>query len=136
MKLLNQAQAARNTSNPGSSSNIVGSYEPGINLNKAMLVAKILKDWIIDTKATNQMVSILDMLNKSFVIQLTNPKQVQLPDEETTHVTHTGSSLVSPENTLSNVFVLPQFKYNIMYVSRVTKELKCVVSFYPDFCVL
>ncbi|MCE3051517.1 hypothetical protein HAX54_050058, partial [Datura stramonium] len=57
--LLNQAQASTSAI-PGSSTNAtanaVGKNESGIRYNKALLVAKILKDWITDIEATNHMV--------------------------------------------------------------------------------
>lgn len=82
------------------------------------------------------MVSILDMLNKAFVDEIFYLEQVQLPNGEVEQVSHTGSSSIFTHDILNNVFVLPQFKYNLMYVSKVTKALNCMVFFYLDFCVL
>ncbi|MCD7447091.1 hypothetical protein HAX54_023120, partial [Datura stramonium] len=54
VKLLSQAQTSTNAI-PGSSTNAAGSGESGISSSKALLVAKILRQWIIDTGATNHM---------------------------------------------------------------------------------
>ena len=33
------------------------------------------------------------------------------------------------------MFFIPDFKYNLRLVSKLTRELSCFVSFYPDFCL-
>ncbi|XP_075092017.1 uncharacterized protein LOC107793056 [Nicotiana tabacum] len=101
----------------------------------ALLTSDSLQEWIIDTGATNHMVADLELLNKVSLVQTSQPKKVHLPNGETTQVTHIGTSTLSDQNTITNVFYIPQFKYNLLSVSKVTKELKCSVAFFPDFCV-
>ena len=36
---------------------------------------------------------------------------------------------------LENVLFIPDFKYNLLSVSKITRELNCFVSFYPGFCL-
>ncbi|XP_055803840.1 uncharacterized protein LOC129872909 [Solanum dulcamara] len=81
----------------------------GNNVGKALFVTENSDVWIVDTGATNHMVSKLEMLLKESVLQLNTPKDVCLPNGE--------------------------FKYNLMSVSKITKELGCSVSFFPDLCV-
>ena len=81
------------------------------------------------------MVSNLDMLNKDSVSKLDVPKEVFLPNGDTTKVTHVDSCDLSTRSQITNVLHLPDFKYNLLSVSKITKELGCSVSFFPDFCV-
>lgn len=99
---------------------------------KTFFVSENSKVWIVDTGATNHMVSQLDMFIKGSVIKLEVPKSVYLPNGNTTQVTHVGSCALSDRSIISNVFYLPEFKYNLMSVSKLTKELECSVTFFPN----
>nr|XP_016467178.1 PREDICTED: uncharacterized protein LOC107789823 [Nicotiana tabacum] len=101
---------------------------------KALLVSDEPYEWIIDTGATNHMVYDIDMLNKSSITEIEKPKKVFLPNGDITQVTHIGASSLSDKNTITNVFYVPQFKFNLLSVSKSTKELKCSVTVFPDFC--
>ncbi|RVW21587.1 ATP synthase subunit beta, chloroplastic [Vitis vinifera] len=48
-----------------------------------------------------------------------------------------GSGTVKPASsiTLSYVLNLPNLAFNLIYVSKLTKNLNCSVSFFPDHCV-
>lgn len=102
---------------------------------KALSVSENNKVWIVDTGATNHMVSHLDMFIKGTVSKLAVPKMVSLPNGNTTQVTHVGSCALSDKSIISNVFYLPEFKYNLMSVSKLTKELDCSVTFFPNFYI-
>lgn len=91
--------------------------------------------WIVDTGATNHMVSQLDMFIRGSMIKLEVSKSVYLPNGNTTQVTHVGSCSLSDRSIISNVFYLPEFKYNVILVSKLTKELGCSVTFFPNCCV-
>lgn len=88
--------------------------------NSTCLVACNNKDWIIDRGAINHMVSNVDMLDKESVTASVQPKKVYLPNGDVSLVTHTDQSSISNRSTLKDVFLLPQFKYNLMYVSKRT----------------
>ncbi|XP_019239932.1 PREDICTED: uncharacterized protein LOC109219916 [Nicotiana attenuata] len=106
---------------------------PGISI--ACLASSSSQEWIIYTGATNHMVADLSMLNQNSVVQPECPKKVFLPNGDITHVSHTGSSNITNSITITNVFHIPQFKYNLLSVSKVTNELKCSVAFFLDFCI-
>lgn len=59
--------------------------------HKALLVSENNEIWIIDTGATNHMVSKIGMLTKESVIKTTGLKPVYLPNGEVGNVTHIGS---------------------------------------------
>ncbi|XP_015165801.1 uncharacterized protein [Solanum tuberosum] len=91
--------------------------------------------WIIDTGATNHMVSSLDMMVKGSVSKLPELKPVYLPNGTTTQVSHVGSCALSARSIITNALHVPAFKYNLLSVSQITKELGCSVTFFPNFCV-
>jgi len=68
-------------------------------------------------------------------VNVKDPKPVSLPNGEVAYVTHTGSCSISPRSVITNVFHIPEFKYNLLSVSQMTKELGCSVTFFPHFCV-
>ena len=103
--------------------------------SKTFFVSEHSNMWIIDTGATNHMVSSLNMLNKDTVHELEVSKPVYLPNGTTTQVSHLGSCSLSPRRFISNVLHIPEFKYNLLSVSQITKELGCSVTFFPHFCV-
>lgn len=98
-------------------------------------MSKDSQTWIMNTGATNHMISDIGMLNKSTIVEPENPKRISLPNGDTTLVTHTGTSSISDTNIVSNMFYVPQFKYNLLSVSKLTNELQCSAIFFPDFYV-
>lgn len=103
--------------------------------DKALLVSENSEVWIIDTGAANPMVSNLTRLLKGSIVKTKNPKEVQLRNGEMVQVTHLGSCALSANSVITNVFHIPQFKYNLLSVSRIIKELGYSVTFFPHFCV-
>ena len=65
---------------------------------------------------------------------VTHPLSISVPTGNTVNVTSTGDVKLSSSLTLHNVFSIPEFKFNLMSISQLTKSLNCVVSFYPKFC--
>uniref|UniRef100_A0A3Q7GJ35 Uncharacterized protein n=1 Tax=Solanum lycopersicum TaxID=4081 RepID=A0A3Q7GJ35_SOLLC len=96
---------------------------------------------ILPSFTPEQYQQILHLLNKtnddsSPTIQTANAdNKVHLPTGHIVSVAYTGSSKIFSDNSISNVLVLPEFKFNLLSVSRLTRELKCSVSFFPDFCI-
>lgn len=58
-----------------------------------------------------------------------------MPTRERTDITHTGSAIILKDLEVKNVLFVLDFKFNFLFVSKLTKELCCSVHFYPDFCV-
>lgn len=59
-----------------------------------------------------------------------------LPTRDVATVKHIGSTYIFSGHKITNVMYIPEFRYNLLSVLKITKELKCVVMFYPDFCIL
>ena len=47
-----------------------------------------------------------------------------------------GTIYPTPLITLTSVPSLPQFSFNLIYVSKFTRTLNCNISFFPDHCLI
>ena len=43
--------------------------------------------------------------------------------------------MLTPSIPVTSVLSLPNFSFNLMSVSKLTRALKCYISFFPDFCL-
>lgn len=95
-------------------------------------VSEILNRWIVDTGATHHMASDLAMLYTACEQQ---HQKVHLPNGTKVPITHIGSCRLL-QGDIQNVLCVPDFKHNLLSVSKLTRELGCCVAFFPDFCLL
>ena len=51
-------------------------------------------------------------------------------------MSHTGNVPFNPDLKLNNVLCVSSFNLNLMSISKLTNDLKCYVTFYPDSCVM
>ncbi|KAJ0079986.1 hypothetical protein Patl1_24157 [Pistacia atlantica] len=79
------------------------------------------------------MTTSLNTLNK--LMGTVSPSTVRLPNEHHSTITHIGSCNIGLDRKLTNVLFVPNFKFNLISISKVTKDLSCFVSFYPNFCI-
>ena len=49
---------------------------------------------------------------------------------------NTGNVSFNPHLKLNNVLCVPSFNLNLMSISKLTNDMKCYVTFYPDSCVM
>ncbi|XP_031265178.1 uncharacterized protein LOC116123568 [Pistacia vera] len=92
------------------------------------------EQWIIDFGATDHMTNRLSSIISPIDMEC-NPN-VSLPNGTKTRIRHTGSVQLDDKITLDHVLHLPDFKYNLFLVSKFTSSHNCVVTFYPDFCLV
>ncbi|KAK8272656.1 hypothetical protein V6Z12_D11G348900, partial [Gossypium hirsutum] len=90
--------------------------------------------WILDTGASNHMTHAFNSLIHP--IACANNSFVKLPTGHTATVTHVGNYNLTPHHTLRDVLYVPSFHFNLLSISKLTKDLNCFVSFYPTFCIL
>lgn len=83
--------------------------------------------WVIDTGATNHMVLAFNILKKPQ--QLSKHLLNYLPNGEQANIIHTGSVTILTSHQIADVLYIPKFKFNLLYVPKLTKELQCLVSF-------
>lgn len=79
------------------------------------------------------MVADIELLDKSIISKPDIIRKIYLPTEGETKVTHWIQYYFYKKH-LSNVLDLPAFIFNLMSASKVTRELRCSVNFFPDFC--
>lgn len=61
---------------------------------------------------------------------------VQLPAGEKAEIMNTRISTILGDMNLIKVLFVPEFKFNLLSVTRLTKDLSCNNSFFPNFCTL
>lgn len=98
--------------------------------DKACLISSSNK-WVIDSGATNHMTG-----NPNIFSSIRSHKAIS-------HVTvangstcnSVGFGIVQPTSsiTISFVISLPKLAFNLIYVSKITRELNCYISFFLDY---
>ena len=73
-------------------------------------------------------------LFSTFQSQL-SPSIVTLADGSQSCVLGSGTIVPTPSIPLTSVLSLPNFSFNLMSVSKLTRALKCYILFFPDFCL-
>ena len=61
---------------------------------------------------------------------------VTLADGLTSCVLESGTIYPTPLITLTSILSLPQFSFNLIYVSKLTHTLNCSISLLPDYCLI
>lgn len=86
------------------------------------------QNWIMDTGATDHMLSNFQFLESPIACVLHSPC-VQLPNGSSVSITHVGIYTIQLGLQLTKVLYVPNFYYNIFSISKLTNDLNCVVSF-------
>ena len=60
---------------------------------------------------------------------------VSLADGSQSCVLRSGTIFPTPSLPLSSVLNLPNFSFKLIFVSKLTRTLKCYISFFPRFCL-
>ncbi|XP_075112104.1 uncharacterized protein LOC142182080 [Nicotiana tabacum] len=80
-----------------------------------------LNDNYLQARSRILLMTLLPLVNQVYTMIVSDESQKAmgaLPNGEVSQVAHIGSSTISDNSTLTNVFLVPQFKYNIMSVSQ------------------
>ena len=64
-----------------------------------------------------------------------SPSTVTLEDGSQSCVLGSGIIVLTPSIPLTSVLSLLNFSFNLMSVSKLTRERKCYISFFLDFCL-
>ena len=90
--------------------------------------------WVIDSGAIDHMTG-----NSSLITTFqSHPSTsiVTLADGLTSCALRLGTIHPTPLITLIFVLSLPQFSFNLIFVSKLTCSLNCCISFFPDHCLI
>ncbi|KAG5582121.1 hypothetical protein H5410_052748 [Solanum commersonii] len=102
-------------------------------MNEAMAFLVVVKDTC--QGASKHMVHSLSMLTQYSPLDRDLCNKVHLPTGRLAHVSHIRSSQVLGGAEISTVLHIPEFHYNLLSVSKLTRELNCCAIFYPNHCV-
>jgi hypothetical protein len=86
--------------------------------------------WIIDTKATDHMISSVSLFTSITAIV---SHQVKLPNGHFVEVTHIGTVKLSEHLVLTNVLCMPSFSFNLISTSQLIKNINCCLIFIAGF---
>lgn len=92
-----------------------------------------LGSWIVDSGASDHMtfdINLFSSLNK-----LAKPVLVALPDGILKHVTSVGDIFLHPNLHIHKVLYVPEFKYNLLSVTKLLNDHDLCDLIYPDKCV-
>lgn len=90
--------------------------------------------WVVDSSFTEYITHWLNLLeNKSGT---SNEAPVGIPNGHAIPVEGKGDFTLPEGAKLNGVLYVPNFKHNLLSVSRLSKELQCAVTFFPDFFVI
>jgi hypothetical protein len=85
--------------------------------------------WIIDSGVTAHISPTHNVINAQHA-------SVGLPNGGHTKIRNIGSIKLSHELSLDKVLYVPTFRVNLLSVSKLTRALHCMVTFYLNFCIV
>lgn len=92
-------------------------------------------EWIVASGASHHTTHCNDLLFDIKKLDNHLSDKVQVPTGGRCQITSAGNATIFGTSKIQNVIPFPDFKFNLLSVSKITKDLSCVVLFFPDFCV-
>ena len=93
-------------------------------------------EWIIDSGVLHHVTCSKEFLIDQKSVNQARNNKVQVPTGNRIQIEHIGDIMVLGSHCLKNILHEPYFKFNMLSVSKLTKDSNFVVSFYPNQCVL
>ena len=90
------------------------------------------KSWIIDSRASDHMTG--DFTLFSSYSPCPYNYTVWIADGTHSKVMGKGSIIISQNITLESVLYVPKLDCNLLSISKITRDLKCVTKFFPNLC--
>ena len=97
------------------------------------LVSSLSSKWVIDSRAIDHMTGNSNLFS-TFQSQ-PSTSTVTFANGSQSCIVGSGTVFPTPSIPLSSVLSLPKFSFNLMSVRKLTRALKCYISFFPDFCL-
>ncbi|RVW73200.1 Retrovirus-related Pol polyprotein from transposon RE1 [Vitis vinifera] len=123
-------------SQTGSSSNrVIGSgtlAHKGNFLSAFTTGKKRKKPWIVDSGASDHMTG--DATIFDTYSSCPNNLTVRIADGSLSKVAETGSVVISRDLTLNSVLLVPNLDCNLLSISKLTKEKRCITNFSSTHC--
>ena len=96
-------------------------------------LSAIKESWLVDSGATDHVCHNLSAFTTCTKIK---PVLISLPNGQTVYVTYSGLVHFSAKFYLSNVLYVPHFQLNLIYISKLTHQLKCTLTFTLTHCII
>jgi hypothetical protein len=90
------------------------------------------KSWIVDSGASDHMTGDFNLFNDYSPCPFNFT--VRIADDTHSKVMGTGSIILSPNITLESVLYVPKLDCNLLSISKITRDLKCVTKFFHNLC--
>ncbi|KAD6454947.1 hypothetical protein E3N88_09653 [Mikania micrantha] len=91
-------------------------------------------EWIVDSGCTEHITPRIDILEGRIVSK--NESPVTIPNGDIVPVEGKGSHLLQNGIRVQDVLHVPKFNYNLLSVSKLSRDLKCAITFFPEFFVM
>ncbi|GJV45434.1 retrovirus-related pol polyprotein from transposon TNT 1-94 [Tanacetum coccineum] len=91
-------------------------------------------EWIFDSGCTEYITYLSDILVNKKTTHFEAP--VVIPNGDSIPVKGKGDYILPGGTKVNGVLYVPDFKCNLLSVSRLSRDLQCCISFFPDFCVM
>lgn len=91
-------------------------------------------DWVVDSGATEHITYDPDFLDNKIKSELEVP--VTIANGTKVPVKGKGSGILKGGTKIDKVLYVPDLNYNLLSIGKLANDLKCVVSFFPDFYVM
>ncbi|KAK9706598.1 hypothetical protein RND81_07G137900 [Saponaria officinalis] len=90
--------------------------------------------WILDSGTSDHMCSNKSLFSEIHIIP--KPYSISLPNGHVVTINCVGTVILTPQITLQNVLFVPCFKFNLLSVGKLCKQLNFILLFTPDLCCL
>ncbi|WOH06718.1 hypothetical protein DCAR_0626146 [Daucus carota subsp. sativus] len=105
------------------------------NVAGNICLASVTHSWIVDSGATDHMCSELSLFTNCK--DVTGPANyITIPNGKQVLVTQMGEVHIHDNLVLKDVLYVPDFKFNLVSIPKICKDLHCTVSFTDDKCFL
>jgi hypothetical protein len=98
----------------------------------ASVMIKFKAAWVVDSGATDHICITLTVMHDIFTCN--PPIHITLPNGQTVAVTTCGKVKINKDITLTNVFYIPSFAYNLLSVSKLTQQMPVTAIFTSLSC--
>ena len=110
------------------------------NLKHSIFFAKLVNrtassndTWVMDTGASDHIICFISLFQSYTTV---SHYVVDLPNGESTHVTHIGSVKLLASLILEHVLCVPSFSFNLLSISQHTQKLPLCLLFLSQFCFI
>ncbi|XP_021995106.1 uncharacterized protein LOC110892024 [Helianthus annuus] len=91
-------------------------------------------NWIVDSGCTEYISYLLNLFHGN--LKTTHELPVRIPNGDSIPVKRKGSSTLPNGTEIRDVLYVPDFTCNLLSVSRLTRDLHCTLTFFPNFFVM